>query len=69
MLNIHCLNGIIKCLNGQLKFEGEYNNILAEIDINEAVFNCCVKNKWILLEMTSNAKRLEDIFRDLTINR
>ncbi len=41
----------------------------SEIDINEAVFNCCVKNKWILLEMTSNTTRLEDIFRDLTINR
>ena len=38
-------------------------------DINEAVFTCCVKNKWILLEMTSNTTRLEDVFRDLTINR
>ena len=30
------------------------------------VFNLCVKNKWVLTEMTAAETRLEDIFRELT---
>jgi ABC-2 type transport system ATP-binding protein len=32
------------------------------------IFNLCVKNKWVLTEMTPLETKLEDIFRDLTVN-
>lgn len=32
------------------------------------IFGLCVKNKWILTEMTPLETKLEDIFRDLTVN-
>ncbi len=32
------------------------------------VFNLCVKNKWVLSEMIPFETKLEDIFRDLTMN-
>ena len=35
---------------------------------NEAVFQCCVKNGWIIMEMIPSETKLEDIFRDLTLN-
>ena len=31
-------------------------------------FNLCVKNKWVITEMNPLETKLEDIFRDLTIN-
>jgi ABC-2 type transport system ATP-binding protein len=31
------------------------------------IFNLCVKNKWILTEMSPIETKLEDVFRDLTI--
>jgi len=37
-------------------------------EANKAIFKCCVQNKWIILEMRSIETRLEDIFRDLTVN-
>ncbi len=39
-----------------------------EVTANKAIFNLCVKNKWTLTEMTPMETKLEDIFRDLTIN-
>lgn len=36
--------------------------------MNEEVFKLCVKNNWVLLEMVPFETRLEDIFRDLTLN-
>lgn len=35
---------------------------------NKAIFDLCVKNKWYLTEMVPFETRLEDIFRDLTVN-
>jgi ABC-2 type transport system ATP-binding protein len=35
---------------------------------NRDVFQLCVRNHWSLLEMTPFETRLEDIFRDLTLN-
>ena len=32
------------------------------------IFNLCVKNKWILNELTPLETKLEDIFRELTVN-
>jgi len=32
------------------------------------VFNMCVKNKWVLTELTPVETKLEDIFRELTMN-
>ncbi|MCB0569993.1 MAG: ATP-binding cassette domain-containing protein [Phaeodactylibacter sp.] len=34
---------------------------------NQAVFELCVKQKWVLMEMIPFETRLEDIFRDLTL--
>jgi len=35
---------------------------------NRDIFKLCVKNKWVLTEMVPFETRLEDIFRDLTMN-
>lgn len=35
---------------------------------NKAIFELCVKNKWVLSEMIPFETKLEDIFRDLTMN-
>lgn len=32
------------------------------------IFNLCVKNNWVLTEMTPIETKLEDIFRNLTTN-
>lgn len=32
------------------------------------IFNACVKNGWVLTEMTTSETKLEDIFRELTLN-
>lgn len=39
-----------------------------ELSSNREVFDLCVKNKWALTEMVPFETRLEDIFRDLTLN-
>ena len=36
--------------------------------LNEAVFRACVNNNWLLMEMIPFETKLEDIFRDLTLN-
>ena len=38
-----------------------------ELQSNKAIFDLCVKNKWVLSEMIPFETKLEDIFRDLTI--
>ena len=40
----------------------------AEQSSNRAIFELCVKNKWILSESIPFETKLEDIFRDLTMN-
>ncbi len=35
---------------------------------NEAVFHACVQNKWVLTELIPIETKLEDIFRDVTLN-
>ncbi len=35
---------------------------------HKKIFNCCVKNKWVLTELTPTETKLEDIFRELTLN-
>jgi ABC-2 type transport system ATP-binding protein len=37
-----------------------------ELTSKKAVFDCCVKNKWYLLEMTGIETKLEDVFREVT---
>ena len=37
-------------------------------NINREVFSLAVKNKWVLLEMTTQETKLEDIFKKLTTN-
>jgi ABC-2 type transport system ATP-binding protein len=32
------------------------------------IFNCCVSNNWIITELTPTETKLEDIFRELTMN-
>ncbi len=36
--------------------------------VERAVFNLCVKNTWVLTEMTPVETKLEDVFRELTMN-
>jgi len=40
----------------------------AEQSSRKEIFNLCVKNNWVLTEMTPFETRLEDIFRELTTN-
>jgi len=37
-------------------------------EVRRDIFRLCVNNKWVLTEMTPFEVKLEDIFRDLTIN-
>ena len=37
-------------------------------ELNEAVFRLCVNKNWVLQEMVPIETKLEDIFRDLTLN-
>ncbi len=39
-----------------------------EMTSNHAIFHLCVQRGWILNELTPTETRLEDIFRDLTLN-
>jgi len=39
-----------------------------DISSKREIFNLCVKNKWILTEMIPYEAKLEDIFRELTMN-
>ncbi len=40
----------------------------AEQSSKRAVFDLCVKHKWVLTELTPLETKLEDIFRNLTVN-
>ena len=37
-------------------------------NVKREIFRLCVENKWVLTEMTPFETKLEDIFRDLTMN-
>ncbi len=41
---------------------------VAERQSNKAIFELCVKNNWVLSECIPFETKLEDIFRDLTLN-
>ena len=49
--------------NGRFEIQGD-----AEVQSNEAVFHLCAKKGWVLTEMIPYETKLEDIFRDLTVN-
>lgn len=54
---------ITDILNGRFEIQSE-----AEIQSNEAVFHMCASKGWVLTEMIPYETKLEDIFRDLTVN-
>lgn len=39
-----------------------------DVQSNKAIFQLCVKNNWVLSEVIPFETKLEDIFRDLTLN-
>lgn len=41
---------------------------LVDESSKRAIFNLCVQNNWVLTEMVTMEKKLEDVFRNLTIN-
>lgn len=41
---------------------------LNDLSSNKAIFQLCAANNWPILEMTPMETKLEDIFRDLTLN-
>jgi ABC-2 type transport system ATP-binding protein len=53
------IRGIDNCYEVQSK--NEYSN-------RRAIFQLCVKNNWVITEMTPVETKLEDLFRDLTLN-
>jgi len=53
------IRGIDNCYEVQSK--NEFSN-------RRAIFQLCIKNNWALTEMTPIETKLEDLFRDLTLN-
>jgi ABC-2 type transport system ATP-binding protein len=53
------IRGIDNCYEVQSK--NEFSN-------RRAIFQLCVKNNWVITEMTPVETKLEDLFRDLTLN-
>lgn len=53
------IRGIENCYEVQSR--SEFSN-------RRAIFQLCVKNNWVLTEMTPIETKLEDLFRDLTLN-
>lgn len=53
------IRGIGNCYEVQSR--NEFSN-------RRAIFDLCVKNNWVLTEMTPIETKLEDLFRDLTLN-
>ena len=53
------IRGIENCYEVQSR--GDFSN-------KRAIFQLCVKNNWVLTEMTPIETKLEDLFRDLTVN-
>lgn len=53
------IRGIDNCYEVQSR--NEFSN-------RRAIFQLCVKNNWVLTEMTPIETKLEDLFRDLTLN-
>ena len=53
-----------------LPIDPDHNRIEVQSDhnISEVIFRTAVKNKWIITEMIPVETKLEDIFRDLTLN-
>jgi len=43
-------------------------NSKSDKTIRKDIFNMCVQNNWVLTEMTPIETKLEDIFRELTMN-
>lgn len=50
---------------GQQRFEV---NSKPQLSSKREIFKCCVQNDWVLTEMVASEKKLEDIFRNLTLN-
>jgi ABC-2 type transport system ATP-binding protein len=53
------IRGITNCYEVQSR--NEFSN-------RRAIFQLCVKNNWVLTEMTPIETKLEDLFRELTLN-
>jgi ABC-2 type transport system ATP-binding protein len=53
------IRGIANCYEVQSR--NEFSN-------RRAIFQLCVKNNWVLTEMTPIETKLEDLFRELTLN-
>ena len=45
-----------------------FNIHCTDKSVKREIFRLCVENKWVLTEMTPFETKLEDIFRDLTMN-
>ncbi|RMG71635.1 MAG: ATP-binding cassette domain-containing protein [Bacteroidetes bacterium] len=60
---------MVKAVEVLPKQPGRYR-ITADSDMpfRESLFRYCVKQQWLLLELTKEEQRLETIFRDLTLN-
>ncbi len=64
LLNIPEVQLVDIVKDSQDKFEVQSKDAV----VNEAVYRLCVKNNWVLHEMVPFETKLEDIFRDLTLN-
>jgi len=42
--------------------------VQSDHNVSEIIFRTAVKNKWIITELIPVETKLEDIFRDLTLN-
>ncbi len=61
--DLHCTKSV-KAL-GEHRFEV---NSQPKLSSKREIFKSCVQNNWVLTEMVASEKKLEDIFRNLTLN-
>ncbi len=63
--NIHSVHEVVMLNESEQRYELTSKENMTS---NEAVFQVCVQRAWTLLEMIPSETKLEDIFRDLTLN-
>lgn len=65
--NLQSLDSVAQVTPAEEKGKGRwYVDTKADMDSREEIFRLCVKNDWVLLQLTPIESSLEDVFRNLT---
>jgi ABC-2 type transport system ATP-binding protein len=60
--------GSVKMVDFSDRKQNRFDVHCADSSANRDIFRLCVENRWVLTEITPFETKLEDIFRDLTMN-